>query len=161
VLGLVIFSQILGQGKDITGDVSKKTRQQIEQILLEGNKDVTIPHEFATTSKDDTTVFGMGILSDTAVCSSAAYVVTVDFAKAVDAANEDMTETINPVMGAWYIEEPFTYTIKNNERRVVSIPIRADAQGARKGWTYVFNVQVQCKAGAIYGSLQKIYVIVD
>ena len=160
-LGILIYNATFNQAGELTGDIGEQTRAQIEQILMEGNIDVTIPHEFEKTPKDTTVFFGMGIKSNTDVCISGNYLISVAFSRAVDELNADRTQEIFAQMGTWFLEEVQEYAIKNNERRVVSIPIRPAGAVARQGWTYVFDINVQCKGGSRYGSPQKVYVFIQ
>ena len=154
ILGIFIFSQIFGEGKEITGKVSEDVEARLNTLLITGNEKTIIPTTFKTVGKGDIATFALGIKNKD--CGNQFRILT-NFDIAVDANNVQQNVNSGEI-ATWYFAES-TYDKEQNDRKIVPLLIRPGA-GAVNGWTYSFDVLVKC-GGEAYSQLNKIYVVID
>ncbi|MBW3011828.1 hypothetical protein KY311_01455 [Candidatus Woesearchaeota archaeon] len=151
-MGIVIFRIMFTGGTELEQQVSERTRDEINRLLMRGEDFVILPDFYQEMSIGDVHVFGLGIRNTGPDQSFTVYIEPKQWA--VDTDNKQS----GPVDArGWYFEKIGPFTVPNNELEVISLPIRIGST-AKKGWTYIFNVRVEDKNGQIYGDLQKIYV---
>jgi hypothetical protein len=154
ILGIFIFTQIFGEGKEITGKVSEDVEARLNTLLITGNEKTIIPGTFKTVGKGDIATFALGIKNKD--CANQ-FRIRTNFDIAVDSNNVQQNVESGKI-ATWYFGES-SYDIEQNDRKIVPILIRPDA-GAVSGWTYSFDIEVYC-GGQPYAPLSKIYVVVD
>jgi len=154
ILGIFIFTQIFGEGKEITGKVSEDVEARLNTLLITGNEKVIIPRTFKTVGRGDIATFALGIKNKD--CARQ-FMIKTNFDIAVD--SENILQNVNSgEIATWYFDES-SYDIAQNDRKIVPILIRPGA-GSINGWTYSFDVEVRC-GNTEYAPLNKIYVVVD
>ncbi|MBW3012931.1 hypothetical protein KY340_01885 [Candidatus Woesearchaeota archaeon] len=156
ILGIFIFTQILGEGKEITGKIGEDVQDRLNTLLITGRENVIIPGTFRTAGRGDVAAFALGIKNKD--CTSGKFTVKTSFDIAVDAKNDLMTNVNSAEIATWYFDQS-EYDIAQNDRKIVPVLIRPD-KGAVNGWTFSFNVDVLCGTTQ-YSPLHKIYVVID
>ncbi|MBD3259416.1 hypothetical protein GF371_02170 [Candidatus Woesearchaeota archaeon] len=155
ILGIFIFTQIFGEGEEITGKISEDVQQRLNTLLITGREKVIIPSTFKTVQRGDVAIYAIGIKNKD--CASGEFKVRTEFDIAVDAQN-NLVPANAAEISTWYFDES-TYQIGQNDKKIVPVLIRPDV-GAVSGWTFSFNVEVLC-GSTRYGPLHKIYTVVD
>jgi len=157
VMGIIIFNIIFRAGTELEKEVSQRTKDQINRLLMTGDQAIVLPDFFKEMGIGDQHAFGLGIRNYRSAAEE--FTINIQFNIAVDKKNIDMTrETVATAeVDKWYFEKIGPITINPNGLEVVSIPIRVGNK-AKSDWIYVFNVLVTDKQGMQYGDLQKIYV---
>jgi len=158
-MGLVLANKFFGEAKNIQEELDYKTEQEILSILDSGER-VSIPINQKDIRKGKSEVFGLGVLN--IIGTGESFSITVLPGIYIPAGATESTRI-------WPTNKPSTKLefpeneIKNNDKRVYSIPI-AVPKGTPNG-RYVFDVTVRCKTSndcgddGLYGK-QKIYVTV-
>ncbi|MBW2995222.1 hypothetical protein KY312_02630 [Candidatus Woesearchaeota archaeon] len=157
VMGIIIFNIIFRSGTELEREVSQRTKDQINRLLMTGDQKIAMPDFFKEIEAGDQHAFGLGIRNYRS--TSQQFTIYVEFDMAVDKQNTDRTAeaVANHEIEKWYFEETGPYAITQNELEVISVPIRVGNK-AKNSWIYVFNVVVADQDNMQYGSLQKIYI---
>jgi hypothetical protein len=151
VMGIYLFTQVLGQGQDLTEKVTSETRGEITDLLDRSpNSPVAIPRVVQVVETGEVAHFPLGIRVDTSRCqetSEAQFLISTNF-DVLSSPEDEITEAsalsqeLKVQIKDWHLE-PRTLTLKNNVKDVVDIPIKAGF-GAKPGFTYGFDVTVLC-----------------
>ena len=159
-LGIFLFSQLFGEGQEITEIVTQETREQINQLLLTGTEDIIAPISVTELQKDDSFQFPFGVRHNPKYCQNGQFIVQTEFNMALDELGR-ARQTDQTMFSNWYLTNPREFELTPNQKEIFSIPVKV-ADNAQEGWTYVFNVKTLCD-GKDYtpNSLQKLYVVVQ
>jgi hypothetical protein len=167
MMGIYLFTQIFSQGKEFTDLVTQDTERRMQQLLIRGDELVIIPDFSQEIKKGDSHQFVMGIKADISKCyenplnvvPSEVFIVKTTFDMAVDDSNIPIPLTFEDKrdISQWVFASR-EYEIRNNEQKIIGIPVRM-GRNALNGATYVFNVEVLCSNGNLYGDVQKVYGI--
>jgi len=155
-MGILIFNMIFRSGTELEKEVSQQTKDQINNLLMEGDKKVLIPSFFKELESGDQHAFGLGIRN---YGNRQEFTILIEFDLAVDRENNDKTSeaVASHEVDKWHFEQIGPIVIDSNDLEVVSVPIRPGNR-AKNGWIYVFNVEVLDGSDLLHGNIQKIYV---
>lgn len=153
-MGIVIFRIMFAGGTQVEKDVSDRTKQEINKLLMRGEENVVLPEFYRQMSIGEVHAFGLGVRNTGPTGEFTVYITPKNWAL-----NNLNTKAGGPGADTrgWYFEKQGPYQIGNNALQVISVPIQVKSN-AQKSWTYVFNVEVKDQSGSRYGDLQKIYV---
>ena len=168
--GLSLGYKFMHKATEMKADLDRETEAEIERLLTEGTDRVAIPISKKTIKRDQSDVFGLGILN---IESGPFFSVKIEFDSAYKTADKsEISAEKSFIDGAWIFGELGPYNINNNEHK--SIPILVKVNGAlnsggdptEKG-IYIFNVEVcqgvdetssSCTGSNLYSPVLKFYV---
>lgn len=165
-LGIYLYTRINVQIQNLVEDVSQEAQEDIFRLLdKQQNEFVFIPNVIKEVERGDVAHFPIGIRADTAQCGGgkdATFTITMSHDIIVDGNNKEIVpdNTLKTSISSWYLAEPKTVTLKNNEKVVIDRPILAGTD-ALEGYTYGFDVKISCDNINRYGGKShKLLVVV-
>jgi len=155
--GITMLYKFIGGAEDIKGQLDSKTNEELERLLVNQGERVALPLNSVTIPKDNSHVFGMGILNIEEV--EANFKIDVRISKFVDSNGNilDLSpgEEADVLEWALYNNEPMTIAENEYQKESIMITVPNTASEGQ----YIFKAQV-FKDDESYGNIQKFYVTV-
>ncbi len=153
--GIAFLYKLIAGAEDIRKDLDRRTEEELRRLLVEEGKTVALPFRQATIEREESHVFGLGILNIGG--SGEQFQIQVQLAKVIDRQGEDITSEVSTEEAeswALYIKEPLL--IKENEHHSegISFSIPRTALIGQ----YLFEVRVVAETGEQYGNTQNIII---
>ncbi|MBT4805269.1 hypothetical protein HON71_03790 [Candidatus Woesearchaeota archaeon] len=153
--GMALLYKFIGGAVEIENQLSEKTNNELERLLINQGKQVALPFQVADISRGEGHVFGLGMLNIGGVGDQ--FNIFVELSKALDESEVEFTapEALNWLL---YYKKPMT--ILEGEHKKEGILVNVPKDGLLG--SYVFNVKVctalPCDSSNQYGNTQKFYV---
>ncbi|MFH1769942.1 MAG: hypothetical protein ABH828_00095 [archaeon] len=140
--GMVIFSKVIGGGKEIETGLTEQMREKLDAAMDDGSL-IVIPQTTMHVQQGNTAKFTVGFWNEL---------------------DEEIEFKLNVegVEGPWpgQISYANTYPLKHNERAHALIAINVP-KGISRG-QYAFNVEIENSPGQLYtNKMNRIYVVVS
>jgi hypothetical protein len=143
--GIALLYTFIGGAEEIKASLDQRTQAELERLLVDQGKQVALPLNRKSVERGETVVFGIGTLN---VHDETQFQI-------------DVTPSNNNGDSSWLLYNKESFTLRQNEHHIESILVKPSLNV--EAGTYIFNARVYSSRDPVnpYGTVQKMYVIVE
>ncbi|MBI2662750.1 hypothetical protein HYX11_04810 [Candidatus Woesearchaeota archaeon] len=159
--GITLLYKFIGGAEEIKTKLDTQTNAELERLLVDQGKQVSLPLHVADVPRGENHVFGLGILNIGGQLNGKnigeEFTMRAEFIKLVDLQNKNITgKVIKEEINQWLLYDSEPQIMRENEHTKLSILVNVPTS-ALTG-QYIFDAKVILNDGRQYGNTQKFYV---